>query len=271
MAIFRAFQARRAPSDAPHRHRPASSQRARCCVCVPQAMWDSPGLQADEAQAHRGLKLQVRRHGSDACMPPFGSRIGDPTSSTPVLCLVLAPSTRAVERHARPHEPGPREPSSLQMCRYPPPRSRARGGADRRQSSYVTPRPPRRREEAKPVAARSLAAQVLHHQEIFTHELKDGLAAEHAGTPSSPCRSARSCSRRSTRASHSNIQVVAAGCSRVTMERLAHLLGLPMARRSGSGNGRQVQARTATRLGYRHRHRHGLRRDHSRRPPADPH
>ena len=132
---------------APHRHRPASSQRARCCVCVPQAMWDSPGLQADEAQAHRGLKLQVRRHGSDACMPPFGSRIGDPTSSTPGAVPRPRPlRLGAVERHARPlRTQGPQEPSSLQMYRYPPPRSRARGGAGPcfRQSSYVTPQPPR--------------------------------------------------------------------------------------------------------------------------------
>jgi 26S proteasome regulatory subunit N5 len=87
-----------------------------------QAMWDSPGLQADEAQAHRGLKLQV-------------------------LYLVLAPfdSEQSSAMHALYELKALREPSSLQMYRYPPPRSRSRGGADPcfRQSSYVTPQPPR--------------------------------------------------------------------------------------------------------------------------------
>ena len=64
-----------------------------------------------------------------------------------VLYLVLAPfdSEQSSAMHALYELKALREPSSLQMYRYPPRRSRARGGADPcfRQSSYVTPQPPR--------------------------------------------------------------------------------------------------------------------------------
>ena len=87
-----------------------------------QATWDSPSVQNEEAAMHRCLKLQV-------------------------IYLVLAPydSEQSSAMHALYELKALREPSSLQMYRYPPPRSRARGGADPcfRQSSYVTPQPPR--------------------------------------------------------------------------------------------------------------------------------
>ena len=283
MAIFRAFQARRAPSDAPHRHRPASSQRARCCVCVPQAMWDSPGLQADEAQAHRGLKLQVRRHGSDACMPPFGSRIGDPTSSTPGAVPRPRPlRLGAVERHARPLRT--QGPQGALVAANVPLSSAAVARAGRR-GPLLPPellRDPAAstvpwEEALKPVAAcryRSLLKCFITQEIFHFTELKDGLAAELAAFGDAEftvSERALMLETLHTRVTQHNIQVVAAGYSRVTMERLAHLLGLPMARMEEQLCEMVVkkQARTATRLGYRHRHRHGLRRDHTAdAPPA---
>ena len=163
---------------------------------------------------------------------PVGSRIGDPTSSTPGAVPRPRPwIEQSSAMHALYELKALRSPRRCK-CTAILRRGRARGAADPASARALTrPRSLHGAGGSIKTCRRAqvpLAAQVLHHAGDFHFtELKDGLAAEPApsGTPSSPCRSARSCSRRSTRASHSTTSVVAAGYSRVTMERLAHLLG----------------------------------------------